>query len=199
MYNVIEIVDTDVIIPNLECEVEINEDPDATPKPMSIKAEKINDIKSNSIESAKQSLMVKDKIGAASPDSSPMNEKEKDRLECDLAEFETDVIGEQLGQENNSKDASAESDACTGDISPEADKCLVKVDSKQHNEKLISDTFGKSIDTQGMYDENESSPGKVTKDMSFEQVGLVADKGGVFPFHGSIVRIQDYEYILIFF
>ena len=93
--------DSDIIIPNLECDVEINEDPDSIPQPMNIKEEKINDIKSNSIESAEKSFRVKGEQIILSPSSSPRNEKETDKLDCDLAEFETDVIGEQLENKNS--------------------------------------------------------------------------------------------------
>ena len=68
---------------------------------MSIKEEKINDIKSNSIESAETSLLVKGEKRDSSPISSPINEKETDKLDCDLAEFETDVIGQQLDVKNS--------------------------------------------------------------------------------------------------
>ena len=88
------------MLPNLECEVEINEDPDTIPRPLSIKAEKIHDIKTNSIEGAKQCWQSKDER-SSSPLSSPITEKEKDTLASDLAEFETDVIGEQLDRKTS--------------------------------------------------------------------------------------------------
>ncbi len=44
--------------------------------------------------------MVKGEQRTLVPSSSPTNEKEPDKLDCDLAEFETDVIGEQLENKN---------------------------------------------------------------------------------------------------
>ena len=94
------ILDTDELLPNLECEVEINEDPDDEPQPISVKSVRINDIKANSGEGAKNPLESQDKTNS-SPISSPITEKEKDKLACDLAEFETDVIGEQLDRKTS--------------------------------------------------------------------------------------------------
>ena len=91
-------LDADDMLPNLECEVEINEEPDDAPRPIIIKTEKINDVKTNSIEGAKTSLQAKDEQGS-SPISSPITDK--DKLACDLAEFETDVIGEQLDRKTS--------------------------------------------------------------------------------------------------
>ena len=93
MYN----LDTDDMLPNLECEVEINEDPENEPQPMGEKADKINDIKTNSVEGAKKAVEPQDTTNS-SPMSSPIT---KDRLACDLAEFETDVIGEQLDRKTS--------------------------------------------------------------------------------------------------
>ena len=93
MYN----LDTDDMLPNLECEVEINEDPENESQPMGEKADKTNDIKTNSVEGAKKAVESQDTINS-SPMSSPIT---KDRLACDLAEFETDVIGEQLDRKTS--------------------------------------------------------------------------------------------------
>ena len=91
-------LDADDMLPNLECEVEINEEPEDAPRPINIKTEKINDIKTNSIEGANKSLQAKDEHDS-SPISSPITDK--DKLASDLAEFETDVIGEQLDRKTS--------------------------------------------------------------------------------------------------
>ena len=148
------------MLPNLECEVEINEDPDSIPQPMSIKDEKINDIKTNSIEGAKQSLLVKDEKDL-SPISSPS--KEKDKLACDLAEFETDVIGEQLGDES-------------GDI----DTCIIEDENSafkiqqthQSVQELSSDPDPPIENLQTLSEENESSENSANKEDRPAQVGF---------------------------
>ena len=121
MYN----LDTDDMLPNLECEVEINEDPDDETQPISVKDETTNDIKTNSVEDAKNTLESQDKTNS-SPISSPMTEKEKDKLACDLAEFETDVIGEQLDRKtsdmNNISSEDSESPQKSINEEPRSDK-----------------------------------------------------------------------------
>ena len=121
MYN----LDTDDMLPNLECEVEINEDPDDETQPISVNDETTNDIKTNSVEDAKNTLESQDKTNS-SPISSPMTEKEKDKLACDLAEFETDVIGEQLDRKtsdmNNISSEDSESPQKSINQEPRSDK-----------------------------------------------------------------------------
>ena len=113
------------MLPNLECEVEINEDPDDETQPISVKDETTNDINTNSVEDAKNTLESQDKTNS-SPISSPMTEKEKDKLACDLAEFETDVIGEQLDRKtsdmNNLSSEDSESPQKSINEEPRSDK-----------------------------------------------------------------------------
>ena len=89
------------VLPDLECEVQINEYPDNVPQPLNIKAEKIKDIKTNSIESAEESMLVKQEK-EASHCSSANSEEREDKLEHDLAEFESETIGEHLEREEAS-------------------------------------------------------------------------------------------------
>ena len=57
-----------------------------------------DDIETNSIKTTGPSLLGRHSLESTS--SSTMNERESDKLECDLAEFETAVIGEELGTED---------------------------------------------------------------------------------------------------
>lgn len=92
-------MDADAILPNLECEVEINEDPDLALHPMNSKGNiDFDDIETNSIKTTGPSLLGRHSLESTS--SSTLNERESDKLECDLAEFETAVIGEELGTED---------------------------------------------------------------------------------------------------
>ena len=58
-----------------------------------------DDIETNSTETTGPSLLGRHSLESTS--SSTMNERESDKLECDLAEFETAVIGEELGTEDD--------------------------------------------------------------------------------------------------
>ena len=83
----------------MECEVEINEDPDVALHPMNSKGNvNFDDIETNSTETTGPSLLGRHSLESTS--SSTLNERESDKLECDLAEFETAVIGEELGTED---------------------------------------------------------------------------------------------------
>ena len=83
----------------MECEVEINEDPDLALHPMNSKGNiDFDDIETNSIKTTGPSLLGRHSLESTS--SSTLNERESDKLECDLAEFETAVIGEELGTED---------------------------------------------------------------------------------------------------
>ena len=83
----------------MECEVEINEDPDLALHPMNSKGNvNFDDIETNSTETTGPSLVGRHSLESTS--SSTLNERESDKLECDLAEFETAVIGEELGTED---------------------------------------------------------------------------------------------------
>ena len=57
-----------------------------------------DDIETNSTETTGPSLLGRHSLESTS--SSTLNERESDKLECDLAEFETAVIGEELGTED---------------------------------------------------------------------------------------------------
>ena len=57
-----------------------------------------DDIETNSIKTTGPSLLGRHSLESTS--SSTLNERESDKLECDLAEFETAVIGEELGTED---------------------------------------------------------------------------------------------------
>jgi len=110
----------------LECEVEINEEPDLALHPMNSKGNvNFDDIETNSTETTGPSLLGRHSLESTS--SSTMNERESDKLECDLAEFETAVIGEELGTEDVRK--------CSGNTAnPNA-----SVDSNLEQKLIVND------------------------------------------------------------
>ena len=57
-----------------------------------------DNIETNSTETTGPPLLGRHSLESTS--SSTLNERESDKLECDLAEFETAVIGEELGAED---------------------------------------------------------------------------------------------------
>ena len=110
----------------MECEVEINEDPDLTLHPMNSKGNvNFDDIETNPTETTGPSLLGRHSLESTS--SSTLNERESDKLECDLAEFETAVIGEELGTEDVRK--------CSGNTTnPNA-----SVDSNLEEKLIVND------------------------------------------------------------
>ena len=84
-----------------------------------------DDIETNSTETTGPSLLGRHSLESTS--SSTMNERESDKLECDLAEFETAVIGEELGTEDVRK--------CSGNTAnPNA-----SVDSNLEEKLIVND------------------------------------------------------------
>lgn len=166
--------DTDVILPDLECEVEINEDPDTVPQPVNIKAEKINDIKTNSIESAEESLLVN--MGKEDVrNSSSATSDEENKLAYDkVAELDSDVIGEQLEKENGDNDTNNESDRCNIESNSNDGIHSVNIESEGKEKRIIDDPDThdcvNDAETRAMSTEDNTLERNVGKEMAMPQV-----------------------------
>ena len=92
-----------------------------------------DDIETNSTETTRPSLL--DRHSLESTSSSTLNERESDKLECDLAEFETAVIGEELGTEDVRK-CSGNTANPNASVDSNLEKKLIVNDAKVKTEEI---------------------------------------------------------------
>ena len=120
-----------------------------------------DDIETNSTETTGPSLLGRHSLESTS--SSTMNERESDKLECDLAEFETAVIGEELGTEDVRK--------CSGNTAnPNA-----SVDSNLEEKLIVNDAKVKTeeIDVPSGEDVNPNTSEDKTMESKVVQSRIV--------------------------
>ena len=92
-----------------------------------------DDMETNSTETTRPSLL--DRHSLESTSSSTLNERESDKLECDLAEFETAVIGEELGTEDVRK-CSGNTANPNASVDSNLEKKLIVNDAKVKTEEI---------------------------------------------------------------
>ena len=148
----------------MECEVEINEDPDLALHPMNSKGNvNFDDIETHSTETAGPSLL--DRHSLESTSSSTLNERESDKLECDLAEFETAVIGEELGTDDVGKCSRNTTNANTS-LDSNLEEKFIANDSKVKTEE-IDVPSGEEVDPNPSEDKSMESKEVRSRIMSY--------------------------------